>query len=56
MNERTRLRFGMIAFFSMLVVAILKHWLPGISETIVISACVPVVMYIIGETWRESKK
>jgi len=56
MNDKTRLKFGMIAFFSMLATAIAKHWLSGISETLVISACVPVVMYIIGETWRSSKK
>jgi len=56
MKEKTRLRFGMIAFFTMIAVAVLKNWFPGISVEIILGAAVPVTGYILGETFRSSKK
>ena len=53
--KRTRLIFGIVAFVGILIVATLKHWYPGISTELVISACVPVLGYILGETYRASK-
>jgi len=54
MNTRTRLKVGLICFFSILIVAILKNWLPGISIELVVSACLPVLAYIFAETKRPS--
>jgi len=54
MNKQTRFKFGLLSFFSLLIVAILKHWLPGISDTIILSACVPIVTYMLGESFRPS--
>jgi len=53
---RTRLRICVIAFFTVIGTAILKNWLPGISETMVGLAVVNVLGYGIYETLRPSKK
>jgi len=56
MSKRKRLKFGMIAFFTICGIAVLKNWLPGISETLVITGAVPVLSYILGDTFRPSKE
>lgn len=53
---RTRLRICVIAFFTVIIIAVLKHWLTGISETMVGLAVVNVLGYGIYETLRPSKK
>jgi len=53
---RTRLKICIIAFFAVIIVAILKHWLTGISETMVGLAVVTVLGYIFGDTIRKSDK
>ena len=54
--QRTRLKICVIAFFTVIVVAILKHWLTGISETMVGLAIVNILGYGVYETVRPSKK
>jgi len=51
---RTRLKICVIAFFTVMATAILKHWLPGIDNTIVGFAVVNVLGYGIYETLRPS--
>ena len=49
MYDRTRYKFGLIAFFTFCALAVAKHFLPGMSEVLIISASVPVVSYILSE-------
>ena len=56
MSKRTRLKFAMIAFFVLIVVAILKHWLPGISDAVLLMATGTPLVYILGDTFRKSDK
>lgn len=56
MKEKSRLKFAMLAFFTFVIVAVLKHWLPGISETILGIAAGSPLAYIIGDTVRKSDK
>lgn len=55
-TKSKRFTFGYIAFFTMILVSILKHWLPGISIELVLGAAFPVATVILGDTFRESKK
>jgi len=54
MNKKSRLKFAMIAFFTLIVVAILKNWFPGISETVLLMATGTPLTFIIGDTIRKS--
>ena len=54
MSKRTRLKFAVIAFFTLIAVAIIKHWLPGISDTVLGMATGTPLVYILGDTIRKS--
>lgn len=54
-TQRTRLKICIFAFIITMIAAIAKHWLSGISETIILIADGTVLGYIMGETIRQSK-
>lgn len=51
---KTRMKIGCVAFLIVMAAAIAKHWLPGISETMVAIASTTVLGYILGDTLRKS--
>jgi hypothetical protein len=54
MSKRTRFKFAIIAFFTFIACAVLKHWLEGLDVQILIIGAVPTLAYILGETFRPS--
>jgi len=52
--KRTRWKLALITFAILIVSAYMKHWLPGISEELLITAAAPAVAYLWAETKRPS--
>jgi len=53
-TKRTRFKFAIIAFFTFIACAILKHWLEGLDVQILIIGAVPTLAYIYAESKRPS--
>ena len=54
MSKRTRFKFTAIAFFTVIICAVAKHWLPGIDVTLVGLAMTTILGYLYAETKRPS--
>lgn len=55
MRKKTRFKFAMIAFFTFIGCAILKHFLPGLDVSILAIAAGAPLAYIFAETKRKSE-
>jgi hypothetical protein len=55
MNNKTRLKATLIGFFAIIITAWARHWLEGISESLVVTAAGLIGAYIAGDTFRSSK-
>lgn len=54
MTNKTRLKVGLIAFFTFVACAVAKHWLTGIDLEILAIGAIPTLAYIYAETKRPS--
>ena len=44
------MKFGLVAFFTYIALAIAKQWLPGMDTALIIAASIPVVGYLMAES------
>lgn len=54
MNTQTRLKFGMVAFFTVVITAWAKNWFHSIDTGLMIVAATTVLGYMFVETKRPS--
>ena len=55
MSKRTRLKFAMVVFFTLVCCAILKNFFPGLDVAILGIAVGSPLAYIFAETKRKSE-
>ena len=54
-RDRTRFKLTLIGFLCCLAAAIAKHWLAGISETLIATGAGLIGAYIAGDSLRPSQ-